>query len=328
MGPYGGSMDHPHTESPPCMQCGGQDFETVVSGARDRVWWKPGAFQLQRCRSCSLVQTRPRPLGTALDFYYSGTYDTPEARTGLRNFYEGRLGRLLNHYRLITIEKVRPVTADDHVVDVGCSYGHFLQSVRTARQVQTTGLDLDAHSLEHAVDADQSTLLQSTLVDAELPPESATIVTFLECLEHDPDPIATLRAARAVLVPGGLVSIEVPMWDSVWCRLFGRFWHPLFVPQHLVHFSRATLHNAVREAGLEPIHHQTMLFPSELTLSVRAMFLERLLGPGNQPSTGLDRILTPLWILVFWLLDVPSQFLLRLVGQAGHQTLIARRPYS
>ena len=58
------------------------------------------------------------------------------------------------------------------------------------------------------------------------------------------------------------------------------------------------------------------------------MVLELLLGPGKKPSEGLDRLLTPLWILVFWILDVPSQFLLRLVGQAGHQTLIARRPYT
>jgi hypothetical protein len=42
----------------------------------------------------------------------------------------------------------------------------------------------------------------------------------------------------------------------------------------------------------------------------------------------MDRILAPLWILVFWLLDVPSQFLLRVIGRAGHQTLIARRPFS
>ena len=81
-------------------------------------------------------------------------------------------------------------------------------------------------------------------------------------------------------------------------------------------------------AGLEPVHHQTMLFPSELTLSLRGLLLEFLLGPGRRPSPLMDRMLAPLWILVFWILDVPSQFLLRVMGQAGHQTLIARRPFN
>ena len=69
-----------------------------------------------------------------------------------------------------------------------------------------------------------------------------------------------------------------------------------------------------------------MLFPSELTLSLRAMLLELVLGPGRPPPPILDKLLAPIWIAVFWLLDLPSQLVLRILGKAGHQTLIARRP--
>ncbi len=313
-------------ESPPCFLCGGERFVTILSGTRDRVWWKPGAFTLAACTGCSLVQTRPRPTPDALGFYYRDTYSTPEARTGLRSFYEGPVGRLLNRYRLITVEKVRPVNDTDHIVDVGCSYGHFLQSVREARSVRTTGLDTDSASLENAVDSEHCTYIEATLGDARLEPGSVSIITFFECLEHDPTPVSTLQAARDALVPGGLVSIELPMWDSTWRRVFGRFWHPLFVPQHLVHFSRHTLEATVRAAGLEPVHHQTMLFPSELTLSLRGALYEGLFGPGRQPRQWVEKAFAPLWMLVFWLFDVPSQVVLRAMGQAGHQTLIARRP--
>jgi hypothetical protein len=116
------------------------------------------------------------------------------------------------------------------------------------------------------------------------------------------------------------------MWDSVWQRCFGRFWHPLFVPQHLVHFTKETLQATVRAAGLEPVHHQTMLFPSELTLSLRALVYEWLFGPGWRPREWVEKAFAPLWILVFWLVDLPTQFLLRATEKSGHQTLIARRP--
>lgn len=316
----------PELESPPCMICGGTHFTAILHGVRDRVWWKRGAFSVAECDACGLAQTRPRPTADALGYFYAGTYDSDSARDGLRAFYEGRVGRLLNAYRRITIEKVRALTPSDHVVDVGCSYGHFLASVRQDRGVRTTGLDTDPGSLAHAIDPQSCRYLGTSLADADLAPESATVITFLECLEHDPDPVGTLRHARAALAPGGLVSIELPMWSGALRPVFGRFWHPLFAPQHLVHFSQRTLVAAVEAAGLEPVHHQTMLFPSELTLSLRAALFEWLFGPGWRPHEWVERAFAPLWLLVFWLVDVPSQVVLRAIGRAGHQTLIARRP--
>lgn len=287
------------------------------------MWWKPGRFDLARCASCGLIATWPRPTPAALDVYYQGVYDTAEARDGLRSFYEGRLGRLLNYYRLVTIEKVRPLTSDDHVVDVGCSYGHFLQSVHAARQVRTTGIDTDASSLASA--CQPATYHHGTLQAVHHDVAPATVLTFLECLEHDPDPVGTLKVAHTVLAPDGLIAIELPMWDG-WLRmLFGRFWHPLFIPQHLNHFSRASLEATVRAAGFEPVHHQAMLFPSELTLSARGALLHLLFGEARRPRPAVEKLLAPLLILLFWTVDLPVQFLLRLVGRSGHQTLIARR---
>jgi hypothetical protein len=71
-----------------------------------------------------------------------------------------------------------------------------------------------------------------------------------------------------------------------------------------------------------------MLFPSELTLSLRAWVYEVLFGAGWRPHKRVEQLFAPLWIAVFWFLDVPSQLLLRVLGRAGHQTLIARRPYT
>jgi len=306
--------------------CGGQDFHPALRGVTDKLWWKPGRFSLARCASCKLIATRPRPTPDALSFYYAGVYDTPEARDGLRRFYEGRLGRLLNHYRLVTIEKVRPLVETDHVVDVGCSYGHFLQAVRQARGVRTTGIDTDSASLAGACAPEDCTYRHGTLLDTASELDGPTVITFLECLEHDPDPVATLTAAHDALAPGGLVVIELPMWDG-WLRvLFGRFWHPLFIPQHLVHFSKASLEATVRAAGLSPVHHQSMLFPSELTLSARAALLHLLFGEHRRPRPVVEALLAPLFIALFWLVDLPSQFVLRLIHRTGHQTLIAQRP--
>lgn len=310
----------------PCIVCGGQQLNTVLDGITDKLWWKPGRFSIAVCADCGLAQSSPRPDADGLAEYYAGVYDSDEARDGLRVFYEGRVGRLLNYYRQVTIEKVRPVTDADHVLDVGCSYGFFLHAIQTHSGCLATGIDLDAGSIQHAVGRDKIDYRRGTLQTANIEDGSVSIVTFFQCLEHDPTPVETLQAARKALRPGGLVVIEVPNWDG-WLRsVCGRFWHPLFQPQHIGHFSPTTLADAVQRAGLRPVHHQTMLFPSELTLSLRAALLHVILGEGKKPSAGFERVLAPLWVLVFWLFDVPLQIFLRAISRAGHQTLIAERP--
>ena len=140
--------------SPPCPVCGSEDYVTVMTGARDQIWRKPGVFQLQRCRQCDLVTTRPRPAPDALSFYYEGTY-SGESLESMRRFQtESWLGRLIQRYRLHIIGRVKPLSKDDHVLDVGCSYGGFLRAARMASGCQTSGIDLDEGTIAEAVDAD------------------------------------------------------------------------------------------------------------------------------------------------------------------------------
>jgi hypothetical protein len=100
---------------------------------------------------------------------------------------------------------------------------------------------------------------------------------------------------------------------------------PLLIPQHLVHFGPATLNQALSAAGLEPIHHQTMLFPIELVTSL-GLWFETVL-PAK--TSGLGKVMHALLrfalLLVFWTVEVPAAFWMRVFRCAGHQTAIARK---
>lgn len=324
-------MESPVTlESPDCLLCGGRRFDTVLRDARDLVWRKPGTFTLQRCGDCGLVVTRPRPVADVLGFYYENAY-SGEAQEGMRRFQtESGLMRLVNRYRLAVLRKVRPLTAADRVLDVGCSYGGFLRVAREASGCATAGIDLDAGSIERAVDADVTEYRVGALVDCDLPPGSFTVVTFFESLEHHPDPVAALAKARELLAPGGLCVVEVPNWNGFWRRVFRTAWLPLLVPQHLVHFTPRTLARALERAGFTRIERQqTMFYPLEGVASL-GLWLGRLLRtppPGSKPSwrTPFDLALFLALVGLYFVLEVPSQALLRLFGAAGHQIAVARR---
>ncbi len=321
----------PPTHSPPCVLCGGEGFHSLLEGLSDVIWARPGSFALARCEGCGLVATRPRPADADLGFYYEGAYSGAGAALDMGGFYAGPVGRLLNAYRRVTIEKQRPLTAEDRVLEVGCSQGYFLQALRQDRGCQTAGIDLDAGSIAAAVDPEACDYAVARVADAPFDAESFSLVCFYECLEHETDPVGALRAAARLLAPGGLCVVEVPDFGSPLRALFGRSWLPLLVPQHISHFDRASLAATFRAAGLEVVHAQSMLFPGELCGSlaiavVRALDLKPLPDAEKGAGRRIFEGIFGLWLLLlFGLVDVPVQLFLRLIQRSGHQTLIGRK---
>ena len=321
--------EHVELESPPCPVCHAESFEPVLRGGRDRLWHKPGVFQLQRCGVCTLVMTRPRPTPDAMGFYYDGTY-SGDTEAGMKNFQtNSKGGRMIFEYRLRVLQKVRRLTADDHLLDVGCSYGGFLRVARTAAGCRTSGIDLDAGSVADGVDPEQTDYRVGRLVEANYPTDGFTVVAFYESLEHHADPVAALTEARRILAPGGICVVEVPNFAGLWRRVFGTYWLPLLIPQHLFHFTPHSLERTFRAAGFEHIeHHQTMFFPLEGVASL-GIWLARMLRtppPGSKPSwrTPLDVAVFVALVALWFIVEVPSQAILQLLGYTGHQVTIAR----
>lgn len=76
-------------------------------------------------------------------------------------------------------------------------------------------------------------------------------------LEHIPDPIKTLRAAKQLLKTQGLIFIEVPNIGSLQFKIFGKSWYHLAIPGHLFHYSTSGLQKIAHQASLKRIWHST-----------------------------------------------------------------------
>jgi 2-polyprenyl-3-methyl-5-hydroxy-6-metoxy-1,4-benzoquinol methylase len=312
-------------ESPPCPLCRGEDYRVLITEAKDRVSRKPGVFQVQECRTCGLAVTRPRPTAQHLPSFYEQVYSGAGAARA-RASQAGAIGALVAAYRLRAVRKFCALRPGQRLLDVGCGYGAFASQAARKTGCEVTGLDMDAACLSAALDPTRVRYVAGTLT--ELAGERGTfdVVTFFESLEHHADPVEALRAAGELLKPGGICVIEVPNFGGFWRQVFGTWWLPLLVPQHLAHFTPATLRAAFAAAGFDVLAPaKSMFYPVESTASL-GLWLNELLGRPirryrlrwSRPDAVLLLGVLALW----WLLvEVPAQLVLAFAGRTGHQLM-------
>jgi SAM-dependent methyltransferase len=77
-------------------------------------------------------------------------------------------------------------------------------------------------------------------------------IVMADVIEHLDDPVGALRAAAALLAPGGALCVVTPDPASRTARLAGARWWG-YLPAHTYLLPRSTLRRLLRDAGLDPI---------------------------------------------------------------------------
>ena len=271
-------------EETPCDYCGAADSDVLLS-TPDRLFGSPMTFHLVVCRKCGLARTNPRPTSESLAAAYRFAYEPPGdlarhsdpphglLRWALVNYRgyppmaSGRSGDaaqaasgpgpvmrfLLAPLAGLVLRRRKaaiylPYGGEGRLLDFGCGNSEHVARMAAAGW-KAEGIDLSPEAVETGR-AKGLPLRVGTLPGTDLPKESFDAVTAWGTLEHVPRPLATLKAIRDVLRPGGRLLISVPGLDSLPAAWFGRAWYPLGLPLHLTHFTRATLTRHLEAAGL------------------------------------------------------------------------------
>lgn len=235
----------------PCPLCGGQLVRGPVS-AIDRLVTGEGPFAVFECPRCRYGVTEPQLRGAELERYYGGAY--------FGSFYEaGAPAGLLERARGLYRERAStrrfarapfaPDRGQGRVLDVGCGSGDLLAHYR--------GLGWEAFGIEPAAEATRLarerglSVHHGTLADQPWQRGSFDLVVFSHSLEHIPEPLGALAAARELLAPDGQIAIHLPNWSSWQLRVFRGHWFSLDLPRHLQHFSPRALEVAAARLELE-----------------------------------------------------------------------------
>jgi 2-polyprenyl-3-methyl-5-hydroxy-6-metoxy-1,4-benzoquinol methylase len=191
------------------------------------------AWRLVVCAACGTGQLNPRPTADQIRTAYtdSPSYQTQGGR--LTKVVDAVLNRLAST-RLVEIERAVP---RGRLLDVGCGKGRFVTSA-AARGWVAEGSDAVPEQAALAASRSGCTVHVGELHALGLSPNQFDAITAWHVLEHLPEPDQFFSAARQLLVPNGILVVEVPNFDSFQARIGKAGWFQLDPPRHLYHYTR------------------------------------------------------------------------------------------
>ncbi|MEA2710751.1 MAG: hypothetical protein QOF78_3352 [Phycisphaerales bacterium] len=263
-----------------CPLCGGTRSAIVLRGG-DHVLKEPVELTIVRCADCSMCYLNPRPTLARLGTYYPQEYHAHRAQKGdvLGDKISVRMRKLLLQKLYAPPDRKPsgparvfasvllalrgsdrlgaglPVRGSGKLLDFGCGHGKLLRRMSAAGW-DVTGLDFSEQAV-HGVRASGFAAHQGTLPHPQLAAETFDAVVMEHALEHVPDPLSVLRAARDVLRPGGTLLVHVPNFHAWEVERFGEFAIQIDLPRHLLHFEPATLPKMLEQAGFCDVKSET-----------------------------------------------------------------------
>jgi SAM-dependent methyltransferase len=259
-----------HLEASRCSLCGGN----LVPRWRGSV-----AFNVYECRGCGLGRTWPHPSEANGEELFANDDEHYE-----RQFSEGR--DLWRTFGEALLEKIPPDKRKGRLLDVGSGVG-LLVELAAARGATACGIDrapaAGRVARRHGIDV-------RTVELVELLEHDFDVVVMMHVLEHVHDPVLFVREAAARLRRGGVLLVNVPIYDGLMPRLLRQRWYGFQPTQHVHQFTRRGLRLVVLQAGLEPgvmtseslhyTHHSTL----KRSALVSAATVGRLLRYGDQST--------------------------------------------
>ena len=246
-----GLGNDPAVSLKPCLLCGGTSVRRLYMQEH---------FPVVKCRKCSLVFADEHFRQADLESFYSGDYyqrayvcHPPQIDAKVAADY------------VQAFQRVAKSGTRGRVLDFGSARGTFLGELKR-RKLATDwtleGIDINADEVAMGVEAGNPVRCGS-VDEYEPPSETYDAVTAFSVLEHLQDPLGVLKNLSRVLKPGGSLVAIVPSGSCLILdlalaasRLVGRrartFCDSVFHEEHLYYFTKATMTETLRRAGLEP----------------------------------------------------------------------------
>lgn len=229
------------------------------------------SFVLNKCESCTLLFTNPRPTAESISEYYNAPdYISHGGRSGSLTTLVYKVAR---SFALRKKEKLLwGFSSSRSLLDVGCGTGDFI-AFSQQKGWEVYGIEPNGPAAQIA----EKKITQPVYPDlAEYIGPKVGIITFWHVLEHIHNLNDTLKRSRKILDDDGVIIVALPNHESWDAAKYGEFWAGWDVPRHLFHFNRKSVEALARNHKLRI----EKILPMKLDSYYVSLLSERYLGNG------------------------------------------------
>ena len=246
-------MKNKFTETTSCPLCNedGIHFseEVVQIGGASIV------VGVRKCQACSLVFTSPRLNADGLNMLYNNDYETSSESSQ----YCSRVHGSATEYAALTKLVCEFVPGGGTILDVGCGEGNLLAQLDNLNIYKLQGVEVSEPASIKARARGFKVHIGSINGEA-LRAENFDAVTMVYVLEHVPEPVDTLKAARRLLVKDGVLIVAVPNYNYLKLLYTGPInlilrgkATSLMAGEHLFNYTPRTFEALAHQAGFRVV---------------------------------------------------------------------------
>ncbi|MFX0199428.1 MAG: methyltransferase domain-containing protein [Candidatus Hodarchaeota archaeon] len=235
-------------EEVPCNLCGSSDLEDVGE--------KLG-FTIVECLKCGLRFTNPRPNGKAREALYSRDYYFG---------YRAWLGQQIKSESviqegLLAGQQVRNILLykkRGKLLDVGCSTGELLEAAQK-KGFSCWGVEPNKWACSFANKKRGLKVINGELQKFSFESNFFDVVSYMEVIEHIPDPLGELREINRILKNDGILMLSSPNFGCEESHELGIQWKHNKPWEHIYLFDYVHLRKMLDLAGFSIIDVTTEL---------------------------------------------------------------------
>lgn len=195
-----------------------------------------GKFNIYYCDKCLNGFTYPTPKN--IQNYYPAYY---WKNLSLLGKVKNILFNILQRRRILCIKKT---IKKGNILDVGSGEGRYFSMLPSTYNL--VRLEPPGSKVQNKSVIKKDFLSWKTNLKYD-------VVCFWESLEHTPEPQRYLTKAYGLIKKKGKVLVEIPRYNSIESKIFGKYWFHLDLPRHLAHLTDGGIVVLLKRSGFKNI---------------------------------------------------------------------------
>tara|TARA_B100001059_G_scaffold69089_2_gene66112 strand:+ start:1386 stop:2366 length:981 start_codon:yes stop_codon:yes gene_type:complete len=233
-----------------CPVCGSSSFNSFIKTTA-QMHSNKEFFNFDECSKCDLVFLNPRLHLDDLKKYYTSYYMPYRGAKAWGKFekFVASSQQKLDLKRVKIIKDIHNLSEESLILDIGCGKPTFLKACQKQINCQTMGIDFsDEGWKNHAHNFKKINLQVAEIKDLSfnLKPD---VITMWHYLEHDYTPFENLNSLKEISKQSTTLVIEIPNFDSLSRKKYGKNWAGWHTPRHLSLFSPKNIELLLKKSG-------------------------------------------------------------------------------